>query len=444
MHSLDVKKTLPWILFLIFFAVLNETVFNVSIPAIALQYTLTPSGVSWMMTTFIVFFGVGSVVFGRLSDLFSLKRLIIIGILAYTAGSLLGFVCQSSYPLVLVARAIQGIGGSSIPALIMVIVARYFAPEVRGRLFGSIGSVISVALGVGPVIGGFVAGSFHWSWLFLIPLVILVAVPFLSTILPDEERRPGRVDLAGAALMTVGLGSLIIYLTYPQWFWLAGGAALMAGFVARILLAKDPFINPKLFANKPFSAGVVTSLFLFGVVIGIFFVFPLLLNKVQHLDTNGIGLVLFPGAISGVVFGPIGGRLADSRGNRFVLAIGLVLMVASLAAAAFLLALSPWYLAGDLLFTYVGFSFVQTGLINSVSQTLREEETGVGMGLFNLVGILAGAVGTAVVAKILDVQLLDFSGILLAFAAAAGVAGGWYALGLKRSPRSLSPAPSES
>ena len=96
MVNLDVKKTLPWILFLIFFAVLNETVFNVSIPAIAAQFGLSPTGVSWMMTTFIVFFGVGSVVFGRLSDLFSLKRLISIGIGIYALGSAVGFAFQFS------------------------------------------------------------------------------------------------------------------------------------------------------------------------------------------------------------------------------------------------------------------------------------------------------------------------------------------------------------
>jgi DHA2 family metal-tetracycline-proton antiporter-like MFS transporter len=443
MHSLDVKKTLPWILFLIFFAVLNETVFNVSIPAIARQYGLTPTGVSWMMTTFIVFFGIGSVIFGRLSDLLSLKRLIIAGVLIYAAGSLWGFVFQFSYFMVIAARALQGIGGSAIPALVMVIVARYFAPEVRGRLFGSIGSVIAVALGVGPVLGGLVAGNLHWSWLFLIPLITLAALPFLNKVLPEEPARPGRIDLIGAVLMTLGIGSLIIDLTYPNWPWLIVGLVFLGGFVVRILTAKEPFVDPTLFSNRPFSGGVVTSLFLFGVVIGIFFILPLLLNRLHGLDTSAIGLVLFPGAISGVFFGPIGGRLADKKGNRFVLSIGLSLVVASLILAAFVLAWSPWYLSGILLFTYIGFSFLQTGLINAVSQTLPEEETGVGMGLFNLVAILAGAVGTALVAKLLEAQLLDFTGILLVFAVTAGIAGGWYALTLRRPTPGTSATPAE-
>jgi len=444
MISLDVKKTLPWIIYLIFFAVLNETVFNVSTPAITLQFQLTPTGVSWMMTTFIVFFGVGSVVFGRLSDLFSLKRLIFIGVIVYATGSLTGFLLSFSYPMILVARALQGIGGSAIPALVMVIVARYFAPEVRGRLFGTIGSIIAVALGIGPVVGGFVAGTFHWTWLFLIPLATVIALPFLHKVLPEEESKPGHVDLVGALLMTLGIGSLIVWLTYPEWVWLVAGVVLMVGFAFRILTAKEPFVDPKLFANRPFAAGVVTSLFLFGVFIGIFFILPLLLNKLHGLDTSTIGLILFPGAISGVFFGPIGGRLADAKGNRFVLVVGLILVVASLVTAAFLLDQSPWYLSGVLLFTYVGFSFLQTGLINAVSQTLPLDETGVGMGLFNLVAILAGAIGTAVVAKVLEAKLLDYSGILLVFALAAGAAGTWYALSFRKPEALPVGSPSES
>ncbi len=443
MHTLDVKKTLPWILFLIFFAVLNETVFNVSVPAIAQQYSLTPTGVSWMMTTFIVFFGVGSVIFGRLSDLFSLKKLIIWGVVTYATGSLVGFLFQAWYPLVIVGRGLQGIGGSAIPALVMVVVARYFAPEVRGALFGSIGSIVSVALGVGPVIGGFVAGSLHWTYLFLLPLATLAAIPFLAKELPEEESRPGKVDLIGATLMTLGIGSFIVYLTYPEWPWIVASVALLAGFAVRILLAKEPFIHPALFANRPFSAGVVTSLFLFGVFIGIFFLLPLLFHKVHNLDTSTIGLILFPGAISGVLFGPIGGRLADKRGNRFVMLIGVGLVAASFVATAFLLGVSPWYISGVLLLTYVGFSFLQTGLINSVSQTLSEEDTGVGMGMFNLVGILAGAIGTAAVAKILEAGLLSFEGILLSFALAVAVAGTWYALTLRRPSTLPEAAPSE-
>jgi DHA2 family metal-tetracycline-proton antiporter-like MFS transporter len=340
----------------------------------------------------------------------------------------MGFAFQGFYPLVLLARALQGIGGSSLPALVMVIVARYFAPEVRGRLFGSIGSVIAFAAGVGPVVGGFVSGRLHWAWLFLIPLLTLVALPFVNRILPDEETRPGRIDLPGAALMALGLGSLILWLSYPQWPWLVAGLILMAGFILRILSASDPFIDPRLFANRPYSAGVLTTLVLFGAFMGIFFMLPLMLHGAAGLDSSAIGLVLFPGAISGVFFGPFAGRLADSRGNQFVMPIGLCLLVAGLAAFSLIPGSAYIVLGAALVVVNVGVTFFQTGLINSVSQTLPPEETGVGMGVFNLVGFLAGAVGTAAVAKVLDAKLLDFGGIMAVLALLLGLAGGLYVL----------------
>lgn len=432
MISLDVKKTLPWILFLIFFTVLNETVFTISIPVIQTEYSLTPTGVSWMMTTFIVFFGVGSAVFGRLSDLFSLKRLIQLGVVVYAAGSLVGFAGQASYGVVLVGRALQGIGCSAIPALIMVIVARYFAPETRGQLFGSIGSIIAVGLGIGPIFGGFVTQYIHWAWLFLVPLVTLAALPALSKLLPSEERRPGGVDFIGAGLMIVGLGALIIALTYPEWYYLVGGLVFLAAFVARILTVKEPFVDPTLFARGPFLAGTITAFGVWALLIGFFFLTPLMLTELKGLNQQAISLVLFPGSISGVFFGPLGGRLADKIGNRFVLLLGGALTAASLAAAAFLLPYGVWWLSADLLFAYIGFSFLQTGLINAVSQTLPEHETGVGMGVFNLIGILAGAVGAALVAKGLETKVLDFAGMLIALAATAVVFVGAYAFTLKK------------
>ncbi len=431
MLTLDVKKTLPWILYLIFFAVLNETVFSVSTPAILKQFDLSSTGVSWMTTMFILFFGVGTIVFGRLSDLFSIRRLLSIGILIYAFGSALGFVLQGTYGFVLLGRALQGIGGSALPALVMVIVARYFAPEVRGALFGSIGSVISFAAGIGPVIGGFVSANLHWAWLFLIPLLTLVAFPFLMNILPKEETKPGHLDFLGAGLLVLGLASFILWLTYPEWYWITAALVLLAGFIARILTAREPFVDPALFRIRPFRAGVVTTFVLFGAFIGLNFLLPLMLTRVNGLDGQSIGLVLFPGAISGVFFGPFSGEMADKHGNQRVLLIGLSLLGTSLLISPLLVGQSPWLWAGLLVFLFIGLTFFNTGLINGVSQTLPAEETGVGMGVFNLAGFLAGAVGGALVGRLLDTRILSDATILLSIGVLVSLVGVWYILAVR-------------
>ncbi len=426
---LNVRRTVPWIVFVVFFGVLNETVFNVSTPAIVRQFGLTPSGVSWVMTSFIVFFGIGSVIFGRLSDIFSLRRLIVIGISMYAAGSLVGFALQSFYPAIIAARVIQGAGASAIPALIMVVVARFFAPGDRGKIFGTITSTVAFAAGVGPVIGGFIS-SLHWTYLFLIPLFTVISIPFFLRALPAESTRPGSLDILGAALVAAGVGLFIVFLSLAAWFYLAASVAALALFALRILRARNPFIEPSLFRNRRFRAGLATGFIVFVVAFGIFFVIPLMLSSLAGLGTRSIGLIMFPGAISGVVFGTVGGNLADRRGNPFVIAIGLLCIGVSLPLISSLLGASPWYLAGALLLTYVGFCLIQTALINSVSQTLEIAQTGVGMGLFNLVSFISGAVGGALVGRILasgwlafplnplvsDGRAFTYSNLMLAFA----------------------------
>jgi DHA2 family metal-tetracycline-proton antiporter-like MFS transporter len=407
--EMNVKKLVPWIVYLIFLAVLNETVFNVSTPRIAEQFGLTPSGVGWIMTIFMIFFGIGSVIYGKLSDIYSLRRLIVIGIIVYNVGSLAGFVLRFSYPLVVLARAVQGIGASALPALIFVVVARYFSAAQRGRIFGVITSTVSFAIGLGPVIGGLVSGMLGWAYLFLIPFLMLVSIPFFNTTLPREPRGAGMIDRAGAVLVALTVGMLIVYLNFSRWYYLLAFVLSLAAFILRITRAADPFIQPSLFRNMKFRNGLIVGFCLFSIVIGILFLIPLMLHDIHGLNTTQIGLILFPGAISSVIFGPIAGTLADRKGNSFVVAIGLILLVASMIMMSLLLSGSALIIAVALLLTYVGFSLFQTAMINSISQTLPQHETGVGMGLFNLVSIVSGAVGTALVGKLLDGKALDFS-----------------------------------
>lgn len=398
----------PWIAYLIFFAVLNETVFNVSTPAIAAQFSLASSGVSWMMTIFMIFFGLGSVLFGKLSDIYSLRLLILVGVLGYFAASILGFVFRSSYPAIVAARALQGLGGSAIPSLVFVVIARRFEASERGRIFGLITSIVSLAIGFGPVIGGFIASRLSWSYLFLLPSLILVALPFLARLLPREAKKDGRVDLVGALLAAATVGLLTMSLNFESPFYLAGFALAASLFALRMRLASDPFIRLSLFRNAGFRAGVLVAFCLFSIVIGSVFLIPLGLSNLHGLGASAIGLVLFPGAISSMLAGPASGRLADSRGNSFAVAVGLALLFASLVALSLTLSVSPLLVAAAMVLNYVGFAFVQTALVNAVSQTLPIEDMGVGMGVFNLAGTLAGAIGAAIVGKLLASKILDF------------------------------------
>jgi DHA2 family metal-tetracycline-proton antiporter-like MFS transporter len=445
-----------WLTYLIFFAVLNETVFNVSTPTIAAQFGLSAASVSWVMTIFMVFFGIGSVIYGKLADLYSLRRLIEFGTWLYCAASLFGFLVRDSYPLVVIARGLQAMGASAIPALCFVCIARYVPEAGRGKVFGFITSIISVSIGIGPVIGGLVSGQLHWALLFLMPLPTLIALPFLRKALPVEPSREGRVDVIGALLVAGTVGLLVLYLNFVTTAYLVALVVTAAAMVLWLRHCAHPFIDPALFRNLRFRSGIFVGMTLFSVALGVFFLIPLMLTAVHALSTDQIGLLLFPGAISAVWFGPFAGGLADKRGNVFVVTIGVLLLAGSMALMALLLGFTYWVVLVAMFANYAGFTMYQTAMVNAVSQTLPPEQSGIGMGLFNLISIVSGALGATIVGKTLDGQWLDrglvslsrnsegfaYSDILVVFTAIVLVSGWVFYVSFRGAARSTGAAQS--
>ncbi|WP_051541344.1 MFS transporter [Caldalkalibacillus mannanilyticus] len=357
-HS-EMKRCVPWIYYVIFFAVLNESLFNVSTPSIAQQFDLDAAGVSWVITIFFIVFGLGMAIFGRLADLYSVKKLITIGIILYSVGSILGFVLQAWYPAVILSRAIQGAGGSAIPALVFVMVARFFTQEERGKLFGMITSTVSFAIGIGPVLGGYVAGALHWSFLFLVSLPVLVAIPFFRRLLPNEPRRPGRLDILGAALLGLVVSMLIVYTTKVQLIYLLVSIIALGIFIVHIRRVKEPFVDPSLFTNRKYRNALIIGFLIFGTVISVMFVIPLMLSNIYHLGTESIGIIMFPGAISAVIFGKVAGHLTVKKGSHFVVYLGLFCIALSLLLQSSLIGLWVWFIGMVLILMYIGLSFLR-------------------------------------------------------------------------------------
>jgi DHA2 family metal-tetracycline-proton antiporter-like MFS transporter len=400
------KRIVPWIIYIIFFAVLNETVFNVSTPNIAAQFQLQPSQVSWIITIFIIFFGMGSLIFGKLSDMYSIKKLIMIGIITYSASSLIGFIFHSFYPVVIVSRAFQGAGASAIPALVMVIIARYFTKSERGKLFGIITSTVSFAIGIGPVLGGYISGTFHWSYLFLIPVFSLVALPFLRKLLPSEQKRAGKLDILGTILMGITVSFLILFLTETSLLYLIISVIALIWFIIHIRRVDSPFVEPELFSNPLYRNALVIGFLIFSTVMGIMFAIPLMLNELYGLSTEKIGIIMFPGAFSAVIFGTVAGRMLVKKGSHYVVYLGLGLITLSLFLKSTFAGHWVWYIGAALVLMYIGFSFLQTALVESVTNILPNRQIGVGMGFYNLISFISGAVGTALVAKAMETSFL--------------------------------------
>ncbi|MBW7452905.1 MFS transporter [Paenibacillus sepulcri] len=404
----DIRRIMPWLLYVIFFSVLNETVFNVSTPSIAAQFHLLPSQVSWVVTIFILFFGIGSIVFGRLSDMFSPKHLMVIGIAIYVASSVLGFIFHDNYSTVILFRAIQGLGASAIPAINNTIITRYFTATGRKKMFGLVTSAFSFGVAAGPVLGGYITGLVHWAYLFLIPVFTLAAIPFFLKILPVEEKKQGKFDLLGAVLMSLTVSGLMLFLTRLNVAYLAGSLAAGIWFAIHVRVRANPFLETALFRNPLYRIGVIIGFLMFSAIMTMMFLLPLMLSQIYALSAETIGVIMFPGAICAALCGKIAGDIVVKRGARYVTFTGLGLISLGFALIWISIDQWVWWIAAALVVMNTGYAFAQTSITESVSSTLHRDQIGIGMGIFSLGMFIAQALGTAVAAKLLDGSFLTF------------------------------------
>jgi DHA2 family metal-tetracycline-proton antiporter-like MFS transporter len=414
--------------------------FNVAVPDISEEFALMPSEVSWVLTGYIVVFAIGSAAYGKLSDLYQIRSLITLGLVLMNVGSAVGYFSRW-YPALVLARVVQAMGGAAIPALAMLVATKYFPYEQRGRVLGAIAAAVALGAGVGPIAGGYIAGAFHWRYLFPIPMLTIFAILPFRALLPREEfpERTG-FDLWGAVLLSLAVAAILVFVTELKWWLLPAGAALLAWFVLHIRRAESPFVRPSLFGNRRYATGLVTIFLAMGTIFGMMFMTPIMLREANDLGTFAIGLVFFPGAMGAAVLGPPGGRLTDRVGSASVVYMGLGCLIGGFLVLSVVAGAAPKVVALALVVCYAGFSLIQASLAGAVAAVLPREEIGVGMGLYNLIFFMSGAFGAALIGKLLDVSggwpainpllahagAAPYSNLYLLFALSAVVSTGFF------------------
>lgn len=407
------------LVFTLIISVMNGTMFNVVLPVISKELQLSSSQVSWIVTGYLIVYAIGTVTYGKLTDRYSIKSLITFGLLLLSIGSIVGIIA-SQYWMMIVARVVQAAGAAVIPAIAMIIPVRYFAPEKRGHALGT--SAIGVALGsaLGPIIAGFVSSALSWKFLFAIPLLSLITLPFYWKYLDDEKGTSEKMDYIGGILLAGVVATLLLALTKLNLMFLISGVLLLVLFIVRIRYAEVPFVKLSIFQNKRYSYSMVISFVLVAIGFSIPFITPQLLSAVNGLSPALTGIIMLPSALVTAFLGRKGGRLADEKGNSFLLYTASTLLIVGFVCLSSVAGLSPAFIAIFLTLGVLGQSYMQIAMSNMISQTLDKEQIGIGMGLLSMFNFIAGAVSTATIGKVLDggitsVQFNPFVGTQAAF-----------------------------
>ena len=413
-----VRALLVVVALAVFVIVMNGSMTNVALPTIGEEFGSTEAEAGWVITGYLLVFAVGVPLYGRLSDVYSLRRIFCLGLAVFALGSVVCMLAPS-LPVLVAGRMLQAAGGAAIPALSSTSVARLLPPGRRGGALGLIVSSVGVGGAVGPVVGGVVVQFAGWHFLFYGTLFLsLLLLPAALRVLPETRPEGGvSFDLPGGVLLALAAGLALFALTegqalgaYSPILWGSCLGALFSGaaFARRITTVSAPFVSPRLLTNRAYLACSAVGFFgMLANLASIVFV-PLLLLQVNGLGAGAAGLALAPGAAAVAVLSPLAGRVSDRTGLRPPILLGLLALCFSLLAlSTFGAGGSYLAVALGMLGVGVGFAGFSSPNTNATAATLPREEIGVGLGIYQMLFFLGGGAGPAVLGSFLAARSPD-------------------------------------
>lgn len=415
-----IKKAVPVILFFFVFALIIDNSFKLISVEMANDLGISATTVSWQATLAGLIIGIGAVVYASLADTISIRTLLTVGIIFICIGSIMGFLFQDSFPLILVSRIIQTAGLAAAETLYVIFVTKHLPKNEQRKFLGFSTSSYSLSMIVGSLTGGYVSTYLHWTTLFLIPLLSLLILPFILKYLPKETARKSSVDVIGLFLIGVIATSIMLYFTNFSWYSIL---ILLVGvllFILYISKNDNAIIGVSFFKNKRFISVLGAAFVIYTVQLGYIFMFPFLLQEIYGMELDLISWLLIPGYIAAVIIGALSGKVAQKLSNKQTIMIAMLAIAGSLLFPAFFVQSSPIVFVISMIVFAGSFALMYAPMLDSCISTIPTEKSGTAVGFYNLVLNIAASIGIAYTASMID--SFAFSSVLIVLAIVAIVA----------------------
>jgi MFS family permease len=412
MTSTSAKRTHPTLILAVLslgglaYAMLSSSVVP-ALPTIQRDLHTTETGITWLLTAYLLSASVGTAILGRLGDMFGKERMLLVTLMILAGGTLLAAV-SSSLSVIIVARFIQGASGGIFPLAFGIVRDEFPREKVPGSI-GLLSAILGVGAGVGIVLSGVIVEHLNYHWLFWIPLVatLLAAVATWRFIPESPVRVPGRINGTAAALMTIGMSTVLLAISETTtWGWgsvktlglILVGLVISAGWIAVEARSRNPLVDMTMMRIRGVWTTNLAAFLLGAGMYSSFIVFP---QIAQLPRSTGFGfgasvvvsgLYLLPSTIGMTALGLYAGRISARFGSRTALLAGTAFTTAAFALLT--VAHSHPYdllISASLLGVGMGLAFAALG--NLIVQAVPSEQTGVATGMNTVMRTLGGALG---------------------------------------------------
>jgi len=419
----DARTIIIGLMMVMLLAALDQTIVSPALPTIGRNLG-DVEHLPWIVTTYLLAATVVTPLYGKFADIVGRRATLLFAVTVFLAGSALCGFSQSMLFLI-IARAIQGLGGGGLMSLVQTVISDIVTPQERAKLQGYFAAVFTTSSLGGPVLGGFIAEKVHWSAIFWINLPVgAVALWIVYKALRKLPRfeRPHKVDWLGAALMagaaiitmlaldagrtgSIGFNFLGVGYTAPIWTAYAAAGVLWVLFGLRLGLAEEPLIPTGILKNVTVVQCVLTATLAMGVMIGMGLYYPIYLQVIFHMTPSTSGLSMALPSL-GVLTGAMGaGRMvAATKGQKYKM-VPLVGLVVGAVAYGVLAATSGglpfWGFVAVLFVGNLGIGTVLPVTTTVTQSAVERHQMGTVTGVMNFFRSLGGTLLAAVFGGVL-------------------------------------------
>lgn len=393
-----------------------------SIPALQVTFGSSTSVSSWIISAFLITATVAAPLFGKLGDKYGKKRMLIVTFIIYTTGvGLAGFA--PSIGFLIFSRAIQGIGFGGIPLGFAILIDMFPREKLAGAQ-GVMSGMFATGGVTGLVAGSYIISVAGWQWAFHSALIISIALlgALLIFVRDNGSQVQERIDFFGAVSLTLGLTLILLYITLGSSSgWLMARNLLMV-FSGVILIGvflwyerrtSEPLLQLNVMSGRNIKVANLLGIFA-GAAMQIMFLALVYFSNDPVPFGDGFsntttGLVLAPGAISMIIYGPLTGRLIRRTGPKPMMAMGGVLLAAGMSIFLLLRTDMIWLIVAGI-FTWLGMVSFFVPIVNMISMELPPERRSIGVGMNMMLRNMGGAIGPAVAASLMTVYSISLPG----------------------------------